>query len=142
MIPRPYSSSLTYHFLCLTLPSAFCRCPRERVGSLLHQEHPPRMAVPSHPWASVIVPIKDERDNLAPLIEGLLAVMSSHAASKTRPFELIFVDDGSSDGSSEGLDRGGESFPDSGLPPRSKIWQDLRARSGFQSVFRIHHPFK
>jgi dolichol-phosphate mannosyltransferase len=63
------------------------------------------MAVPSHPWASVIVPIKDERDNLAPLIEGLLAVMSSHAASQSRSFEMIFVDDGSSDGSSEALDR-------------------------------------
>ena len=63
------------------------------------------MAVPSHPWASVIVPIKDERDNLAPLIEGLLPVMSSHAASKTRPFEIIFVDDGSNDGSSDALDR-------------------------------------
>ncbi len=63
------------------------------------------MTVPSHPWASVIVPIKDERDNLVPLIEGLLTVMNSHAASQTRPFEIIFVDDGSSDGSSEELDR-------------------------------------
>jgi dolichol-phosphate mannosyltransferase len=63
------------------------------------------MTVPSHPWASVIVPIKDERDNLIPLIEGLLTVMNSHAASQTRPFEIIFVDDGSSDGSSEALDR-------------------------------------
>jgi dolichol-phosphate mannosyltransferase len=62
------------------------------------------MAVPSHPWASVIVPIKDERDNLAPLIEGLLAVMSAHSASQTRPFEIIFVDDGSNDGSGEALD--------------------------------------
>ena len=59
------------------------------------------MTVPSHPWASVIVPIKDERDNLVPLIEGLLTVMNSHAASQTRPFEIIFVDDGSS----EELDR-------------------------------------
>jgi glycosyltransferase involved in cell wall biosynthesis len=62
------------------------------------------MAVPSHPWASVIVPIKDERDNLAPLIEGLLTAMSAHSASQTRPFEIIFVDDGSNDGSSEALD--------------------------------------
>lgn len=77
---------------------------RERVGSLLHQEYLPCMTVPSHPWASVIVPVKDERDNLAPLIEGLLAVMSSHSASQTRPFEIIFVDDGSNDGSSEALD--------------------------------------
>ena len=63
------------------------------------------MTVPSHPWASVIVPIKDERDNLVPLLEGLLTVMNSHAASQTRPFEIIFVDDGSTDGSSEELDR-------------------------------------
>jgi glycosyltransferase involved in cell wall biosynthesis len=63
------------------------------------------MAVPSHPWASVIIPIKDERDNLVPLTEGLLTVMSSHAASQARPFEIVFVDDGSSDGSGDELDR-------------------------------------
>ena len=63
------------------------------------------MTVPSHPWASVVIPIKDERDNLTPLIEGLLKVMDSHEASRSRPFEIIFVDDGSSDGSSELLDR-------------------------------------
>jgi glycosyltransferase involved in cell wall biosynthesis len=59
----------------------------------------------SPPWASIIVPIKDERDNLAPLIEGLLRVMRSHPASRTRPFEILFIDDGSTDGSSELLDR-------------------------------------
>ena len=63
------------------------------------------MTSSSSPWASVIIPIKDERENLVPLLEGLLAVMSSHAASQTRPFEIIFVDDGSHDGSSEELDR-------------------------------------
>ena len=63
------------------------------------------MTVPSHPWASVIVPIKDERDNLVILLDGLLTVMTSHATSQTRPFEIIFVDDGSTDGSSEELER-------------------------------------
>jgi len=57
------------------------------------------------PWASVIVPVKDERENLAPLTEGLLKVMRSHPASRTRPFEIIFIDDGSTDGSSEFMDR-------------------------------------
>src|SRR5512134_2779830 len=57
------------------------------------------------PWASVLIPIKDERENLAPLIEGLLKVMDSHEASRSRPYEMIFVDDGSADGSSEELDR-------------------------------------
>jgi dolichol-phosphate mannosyltransferase len=60
---------------------------------------------PSTPWASVIIPIKDERDNLSPLIASLLKVMDSHEKSRSRPFEIILVDDGSSDGSSEELDR-------------------------------------
>jgi glycosyltransferase involved in cell wall biosynthesis len=57
------------------------------------------------PWASVVVPIKDERDNLVPLIEGLLKVMRAYETSRTRPFEIIFVDDGSTDGSSEIMDQ-------------------------------------
>ena len=69
------------------------------------------MTVPSHPWASVVIPIKDERDNLAPLTEGLLKVMDSHETSRTRPYEIIFVDDGSSDGSSEIMDRLAAQYP-------------------------------
>jgi glycosyltransferase involved in cell wall biosynthesis len=63
------------------------------------------MTVSPRPWASVIVPIKDERDNLVPVLEGLLKVMQSHPSSHTRPFEIIFVDDGSTDGSSDVLDQ-------------------------------------
>ena len=60
---------------------------------------------PLNPWASVIIPIKDERDNLSPLLASLLKVLDSHENSRANPFEIIFVDDGSSDGSSEALDR-------------------------------------
>ncbi|MBX3307772.1 MAG: glycosyltransferase, partial [Nitrospira sp.] len=63
------------------------------------------MTTPSSPWASVIVPIKDERDNLPPLVASLTKVMDSYERSQSRPYEIIFVDDGSSDGSSEELDR-------------------------------------
>jgi glycosyltransferase involved in cell wall biosynthesis len=44
---------------------------------------------------SVIIPIKDERDNLAPLHERLGAAL----APLGRTYELIFVDDGSTDDS-------------------------------------------
>jgi len=63
------------------------------------------MTTSPSPWASVIIPIKDERDNLSPLVTGLLKIMDSHENSRSRPFEIIFVDDGSNDGSSEELDR-------------------------------------
>lgn len=63
------------------------------------------MTLPSSPWASVIIPIKDERDNLSPLMASLLKVMDSHEQSRSRPYEILFVDDGSRDGSSEELDR-------------------------------------
>ena len=59
------------------------------------------MTVPSSLWASVIVPIKDERENLVPLLTSLLKVMDSYETSRSRPYEILFVDDGSSDGSSE-----------------------------------------
>ncbi len=66
----------------------------------------------SPPWASVIVPIKDERDNLVPLIEGLLKVMRSHPTSRTKSFEIIFIDDGSTDGSSDLMDRFAAQHPE------------------------------
>ncbi len=59
----------------------------------------------SSPWASVIIPIKDERENLSPLVASLLKVMDSHELSRSRPYEILFVDDGSGDGSSDELDR-------------------------------------
>ena len=59
----------------------------------------------SQPWISVVIPIKDERDNLRPLTDQLLKVLQSREESDTSPFEIIYVDDGSSDGSSELLDR-------------------------------------
>jgi dolichol-phosphate mannosyltransferase len=58
----------------------------------------------TRPWASVVIPIKDERDNLVPLTEQLVKVLDAREESRSAPFELIFIDDGSSDGSSEVLD--------------------------------------
>lgn len=68
------------------------------------------MTVSPRPWASVIIPIKDERDNLAPLTEHLLKVLQSREESRTAPFEIIFIDDGSTDGSAKILDQLAEQY--------------------------------
>ena len=57
------------------------------------------------PWVSVVIAIKDELENLTPLTEQLVKVLSSHEASRTAPVEILYVDDGSTDGSSALLDR-------------------------------------
>ena len=58
----------------------------------------------SRPWASVIIPIKDERDNLIPLTEQLLKILRSRDESRAAPFEILYIDDGSADGSDDLLD--------------------------------------
>jgi dolichol-phosphate mannosyltransferase len=63
------------------------------------------MTVSSPPWASVVIPIKDERDNLVPLTEQLLKVLGAREESRTASFEILYIDDGSSDGSSDVLER-------------------------------------
>lgn len=51
------------------------------------------------PWISVVIPMKDERENIAPLADQLLKFLSSRDETKTTPFEIVFVDDGSTDSS-------------------------------------------
>jgi dolichol-phosphate mannosyltransferase len=47
---------------------------------------------------SVIVPVKNEEDNLEPLIIEIIDALGPHGAN-LETFEIIYVDDGSSDGS-------------------------------------------
>ncbi len=63
------------------------------------------MTVSVRPWISIVIPIKDERDNLPPLTEQLLKVLDAHERSRTTPFEILYIDDGSTDGSSALMDQ-------------------------------------
>jgi glycosyltransferase involved in cell wall biosynthesis len=50
---------------------------------------------------TVVAPVFNERENLKPLVDEILAVMRPSGIS----FEILLVDDGSKDGSSEEIDR-------------------------------------
>ena len=60
---------------------------------------------PPSPWISVVIPIQDERENIPLLASQLLKFFESRPESGSAPFELVFVDDGSSDGSGPLLDQ-------------------------------------
>jgi polyisoprenyl-phosphate glycosyltransferase len=75
----------------------FCRA----LAQLLEGGNPPAlppMAVPQ-PVISIVTPVCDERENLPVLYERLVAVMEA----TERQFEIVFVDDGSHDGSQDFL---------------------------------------
>lgn len=57
------------------------------------------------PWVSVVVPIKDERENLTSLTEQLLKVLGAAEASRSASFEILLIDDGSTDGSGALMDQ-------------------------------------
>ncbi len=66
------------------------------------------MSAAAKPHLSVVIPICNERDNLAPLTAQILKALSGHVPS----FEIVYVDDGSTDGSGPLLDQLARDYPE------------------------------
>ena len=69
---------------------------------------------PEKPWLSIVIPMKNEAENVALMAEGLAAACAPFA-----PFEILFVDDGSDDATADTV---------------------LSLRSRFPFVRLIRHP--
>jgi glycosyltransferase involved in cell wall biosynthesis len=60
------------------------------------------------PYVSIVVPIFNEVDNIAPLVDELLRALTPLG----QPFEILAVDDGSTDGSFGALERAHQAHPE------------------------------
>ena len=59
------------------------------------------------PYVSIVIAVKNERENIAPLVEEInRAFADTHYA-----FEIVFIDDGSNDGTFEEIERVRAAFP-------------------------------
>ena len=61
-------------------------------GSLEPRTLMAEASAPGNPAVSIVVPVKDEADNIGPLVEEIAAAMSQRWS-----FEVVYVNDGSSD---------------------------------------------
>ncbi|MEW6131781.1 MAG: glycosyltransferase family 2 protein [Pseudomonadota bacterium] len=65
--------------------------------------------MPTHPYhgrISIVVPVKNEEDNVEPLVREIAAALGNRAE-----FEIIYVNDGSTDGTPRVLERLKSEFP-------------------------------
>ena len=74
------------------------------------------------PYISVVVPVYNEQENLEPLTRELAEVL----AEIDRPYEIIFVDDGSTDASPQKIEELRQQYAGhSGDPLQKELRPDL-----------------
>jgi undecaprenyl-phosphate 4-deoxy-4-formamido-L-arabinose transferase len=78
------------------------------------------------PYLSVVIPVYNEEENLAELSERLLSTLTAYG----RPFEIIFVDDGSADRSWEILTELYQAHPE-----QVRVLQFVRNFGQHQAIF-------
>jgi glycosyltransferase involved in cell wall biosynthesis len=83
------------------------------------------------PRLSVVAPVYDERDNLEPLVRELTAVLEPLG-----PYEILLVDDGSTDGSGDRIAELAQRYPRSvrGLHFRENRGQTAAFDAGFRAA--------
>src|SRR5687768_5269978 len=63
----------------------------------------PRSSRVSSPVLSIVVPVKDEAESIAPFVERVTRVLGKLNDPAGQSFEILFIDDGSSDGTLDAI---------------------------------------
>ncbi len=74
--------------------------------AVAHIHERPSAVTPEAPALSVVVPVRDEADNIEPLVTEIRAALAGR-----EPFEIVYVDDGSTDATAAVLRRLGADIP-------------------------------
>ena len=94
-------------------------------------EHDPQSTAGlSAPWLSLVIPAFNEHGNIRPLYEEIVRAL----ASLGRAYEILFIDDGSTDGTSEAIDALARQDP----AVRAVHFESNAGQSaGFEAGFRL-----
>lgn len=84
---------------------------------------------------SIVLPVYNEEGNLKPLLEELTETVESGELAEYQPYEIIFIDDGSSDGSRDILREAAETYPNvKALLLRRNFGQSAALSAGIDSA--------